>query len=94
MTKTIAKLWNGNLEPATYSGESNAEIKKLERFMYKNLEELEKILDEKESKVFEKYNDSIGEYLVEISEQVFCDGFSLGARVASEALINAERFIK
>lgn len=36
--------------------------------------------------VVDAYNDCISEYIAEVSEQAFCDGFSLGMKLLSEAL--------
>ena len=93
MTKTIAQLWNGNLEPVVYSGRNNPEIKKLENLMQRNLEKLEQDIDENSRKIFEKYNDCINQYLIATGEQAFCDGFCLGAKITTEALTGAEQVI-
>lgn len=91
MTKTIAQLWNGNLDPIRYLGKNNPEIKQLEKLMQYNLEKLEESLNEKEKEILEKYNDCINEYILAISEQAFCDGYCLGSKMAVEALIGVEQ---
>lgn len=93
MTHTIAQLWNGNLEPVNYLGRNNPEMKKLESLIQRNFEKLEVNLDEKEKKVFERFNESMNEYVLVCSEQAFCDGFCLGAKIVAEALNGAEQVI-
>ena len=43
--------------------------------------------------MFKIYNDRITEYVCLISKQAFCDGFSLGARITSEALNDADKMV-
>ena len=83
-------LWNGNIEPAQNSGRNNKDIKELEFLMQRNSEKLEAVLHESEIKTFEKYNSCVTEYLILSSEQAFCDGFYLGAKIIAEALTGAE----
>ncbi len=90
MTKTIAQLWNGNLQPIQYSGKNNSEIKKLEHLLNRHLDNIEKTLNEQSKEVFQKYSDCINEYLLVLCEQCFCDGFCIGTKITSEALNNAE----
>jgi len=93
MTKTIAELYNGNLQPIRYLGLGNNEIKQLENLMEQILEEFQKGLSEKQEVLFKKYDDCINEYLLALSEQAFCDGFSVGAKILAEALFKAEQVI-
>ena len=93
MTKTIARLWNGTLDPAKYSGADNSELKQLEQLIQRNGESLEESIDKKAEEIFEKYIDCVNEYIVLCNEQAFCDGFSLGAKIITEALLSAEQII-
>lgn len=93
MTKTIAQLWNGTLEPVLHSGKNNIELKKLENLLNRHLKNLENELDEKSKALFEKYHDCINEYLIVISEQTFCDGFCLGTKITAEALTEADNMV-
>ena len=90
MTKTIAQLWNGSLEPCHNFGLKNSEIRQLEKLMLKNGENLEANLNEKERDIFLKYSDCVNEYTILIAEQAFCDGFCLGAKIITEALTGAD----
>ena len=91
MTKMIAQLWNGNLEPVRHSGENNSEMRQLENLMLNNLEKLEAVLNESQKKIFGKYNDCFTEYMIVTGEQAFCDGFCMGTKIATEALTAAEQ---
>ena len=86
MTKTIAQLWNGELEPVRYSGLNNPGIKQPEALTQRNGERLEESLDEKAKELLERYNDCIKEYMTVLNEQSFCDGFCLGTKLAAEAM--------
>lgn len=82
--KTIAKLWYGDIEPAARSGVNNAEMRHLERLIQSHLDILEEKINEKE--LFKKYKDCMDEYTVVLSEQAFCDGFSLAMKIAAESM--------
>lgn len=93
MTKTMAQLWYGNLEPIRYLGKNNTEIKDLERLIERSLEKFDDNLNEKQKETFENYNDCINEYIIATSEQAFCDGFCLAIKIFTEALNGAEEII-
>ena len=88
MTKTISQLWNGDLAPIQYFREHNPEIKHLEQLSQRNLDKLVSALDEPLQKLLDPYNNCISKYMVVVSEQAFCDGFSLGLKLLSEALFD------
>lgn len=93
MTETIAQLWNGTLEPIRYLGKNNKEIKQLEDIIELDIEKLKNILTEQQLKIFEAYSECANEYTVLIAEQAFCDGFSLGAKILTEALSHAQQIV-
>lgn len=90
MAKMIAQLWNGELEPGRYFGKENRELKQLEHLLERNLKQLDQMLNESQKDIFSAYYDCMTEYLVITTEQAFCDGFGVGARLTAEALICAE----
>ena len=51
MRNTIEALWYGNIDPTRRFGRDNPKIRELERLMERNLDGLEKQLDEGERKV-------------------------------------------
>ena len=83
----IADLWNGRLEPIRNLGNNNEEIKHLEDLLQRNIEDLEKLENKENEKIFSKFNDNVTEYTTLIAEQAFCDGFSLGVKFIAEALL-------
>ena len=85
--KTIAKLWNGELEPYVHLGESSTEIKDLENTIRLSYEKLEKSLEVEAKALLDEYRDSIDDYTALITEQAFCEGFCLGTRLTAESLI-------
>lgn len=93
MTETIAQLWNGTLDPIRYLGKNNPEIKNLEDLMHRNIEKLEEVLTEQQAKIFEAYSECINEYVILIGEQAFCDGFSLGTKILTEALSHVQQIV-
>ncbi len=50
MTKTMAQLWYGNLEPIRYLGKNNTEIKDLERLIERSLKSSTIILTKSKKK--------------------------------------------
>ena len=90
MSKTIAELYNGNLQPIKNLGRFNDEIKHLETLIEKTHEDLENELNEKQKSFFKKYEANINEYMCLLSEVAFCDGFCIGAKIITEALQTAE----
>lgn len=90
MTNTIIRLFHGELEPSSYTGVNDSELKELERLLQRNGDRLEEYLDERGKALFEKYFDCIEEYITVICEQSFCNGFCLGTKLTAEALLTQE----
>lgn len=93
MVKTIAQIWNGTLVPEADIKEDNPQIKELKILLERNRKHLEQSLNEKEKEIFEKYNDSVTEYIDIFGEQAFCSGFCLGAKITTEALTEQNEII-
>ncbi|MBE6797065.1 MAG: hypothetical protein E7531_01830 [Ruminococcaceae bacterium] len=93
MKSIISELWYGNFEPIDHFGKFNQEIKELENLMNKNLSNLESTINKSSLKILERYTECINEYIIVISEQAFCDGFSLGVSIFSEATQNAKHIV-
>ena len=90
MTKLIEKIWNENLELSSSLGVTNQKLRKSEKLMFRNREKLEEKLDEKQKELYEKFNDSLDEVNYQNSQESFCVGFSIGLRLATEALLKFE----
>ena len=86
MTKTIARLWMGDLAPIEYFGRSNAELRRLWSLTERNWKTLEETLDPAQKDLAKRYAESAEECDRVCQEQAFCDGFCLGSRLMAEAL--------
>lgn len=93
MSKVIEQLYEGQLEPMRSIGKNNTEMRRIEIFIERYLNNLKDTLDNDARETFGKYVECIDEYIVLISEQAFCDGFCMGARILSEAVSGAEQLI-
>ena len=93
MSKTIAELYNGNLQPIKNLGRFNDEIKHLEMLIEKTHEDLENELSDKQKSFLQRYEGNINEYICLLSEQAFCDGFCVGIKIITEALQTAENIV-
>ena len=87
MQKRIAQIWNGALEPARTSGADNRQVLEMAALMERNCERLKEKLALEALEIFERYCECAEEYASLLSEQAFCDRFSLGARITAEAML-------
>lgn len=87
MTQTILDLWNGNIAPCEHCGSHDREANHLIGLMERNRENLLDGLTQAQKDVFQKYIDCSEEYLLRMLELAFCDGFCLGSRLTTEALV-------
>jgi len=85
---TIEELWNGSIAPCEKCGCNDSEIKELICLMQRNGEKLKEDMDSKQLSVLEKMSDCFDEYVCRMTVLAFCDGFSLGCRLTSEALLD------
>lgn len=87
MTQTITELWNGNIAPVEHCGDHDPELNRLFRLMERNREALGGGLTEAQMETFQKYIDCSDEYLLRMLEIAFCDGFTVAAKLLTEALL-------
>ncbi|MBQ8767481.1 MAG: hypothetical protein IJZ16_11850 [Clostridia bacterium] len=93
MAKVVEMLYEGKLEPMRLTGKSNAEMRRMENLIERHLNKLKDVLDDETKETFDKYAECMNEYVFLISEQAFCDGFCMGARILSEAVSGAEQLL-
>jgi len=93
MLKTMVELWNGSFSPVERLGKDNASIRKAEILLRRHLKRLGTSLGQEQAELFERYSDCMNEYLGLMSEQAFCDGFSIGVKLTAEAMENAEKLL-
>ena len=85
MANAINELWEGIIEPNRPWQVRDTKMKHALYLTETQRDELKKSLNESQTASFEKYCDYREEYSLMLSEQAFCDGFSLGLRLAAEA---------
>lgn len=85
--QTIIDLWNGNIAPCEHCGAHDKEANHLINLMERNRETLCSGLTESQKEVFQKFIDCSEEYLLHMQELAFSDGFSIGSRLTTEALL-------
>lgn len=90
MKSTISDLWNGNLAPIRTFREHAPELQALEQQAQHRLDALAEELPEPLQKSLESYNNSLTDYMVVLTERAFCDGFSLGLKLLSEAFFDQD----
>ena len=85
MKTTIELLWNGQINPGEKCRTNDPEIDNLIALLDKNKEILETELSPQQKRRFKTYSDCAEEYISLISMHSFCEGFSLAAKLFSEA---------
>ena len=90
MKKALSQLWNGDLVPARPIGVNDPEIADLEKLMRRNLDKLTDTLTPQQEELLKRYTDVIEENQIVSGEHIFCTGFSMGTRIAVEALVGSE----
>ncbi len=93
MANIIEDLFYGNIDPISKLGYNNPELRNMEANLCRKTEEIENTLFGEEKKGVLKLIKEFNEHINALQKQSFCDGFSLGARIATEALISAESLI-
>lgn len=86
MKRTISELWNISIASEENTELNNSEMRELERLLARNRETLKETLNERERELLQKYIVCSEDYLFAASEQSFCDGFCLAAKIFAEAL--------
>ncbi len=87
MKHTMELLWNGQLAPGATSGVHDPEMERLSMLLDRNRTKLDQVLDEAQKGLFERYASCADEFTYLSAAQAFCDGFSLAARLLTEALV-------
>ena len=87
MQQTILELWRGKITPMEHCGEEDREAKQMLELMVKNQEELRQSLTLSQAEILHRYTACADDYLLQMVELAFCQGFSLGAKLTAEALL-------
>jgi len=86
MKQTMELLWNGQLAPGPNCGVNDPELERLSVLLDRNRTKLDQALDEPQRELFERYIACADEFAYLSSTHAFCDGFSLAAKLLTEAL--------
>lgn len=87
MTQTIAELWYGNIAPCEYCGAHDPEANQLTVLLDRHYDALREGMTAAQGETLQKYADCWEEYLLHMMELAFCDGFTLGSRLAAEVFL-------
>ena len=90
MKSTISDLWNGNLAPSQHSRNHNPELQHLEQLLIRHRSELNATLPAPAQATLSCYYKCVTEYTALLTERAFCDGFSLGLKLLSEAFFDRD----
>lgn len=91
MLNMLTQMLNGQVKPFEQIGKDSKEIKELENLIERNGESLCETLNNNQKEILEKYNGCIEEYYGLLIEDAFCVGFSLSAKILTEALTKSEK---
>ena len=86
MKSIINELWHGNIVPQEDSRNNTKEMKELISYIARHDEALEKLLNEEQKAIFEKYQDCWNEYVSLAEAAIFEYAFKLGMQIAIETL--------
>lgn len=86
MQTTIKALWNGELYPCETPMPNTPHTRELTNLIESLTKKLSDRLDDTEKDLFEKFTQAQDERFDVIMEQIFTEGFCLGAKIAAEAL--------
>ena len=87
MSQTIKELWTGNIDPCACCGAHDPAVKELVGLIERNRENSSRGLTAAQMEEFQKYIDCWELYLLHMLELAFRDGFSLGSKLAMEAMM-------
>ena len=86
MENILTEFWYGNVCPLEESYRKTKEIKEVEKLVWKNRDELELSLTQKQKDLLEKYDECLCEMHSLNEMQIFLYAFSLGGRFMLETL--------
>ena len=85
MPTTITDLWYGNIIPFDKCGAHDSQTSQLAALMERNKEALRSTCTAQQQTLLEKYIACSDDYLLRMMEQAFFSGFSLSAKLLTEA---------
>ena len=86
MKNMIKELWHGNIVPQEDSRNNSGEMKELMGYIARHSEDLEKLLNDEQREIFDKFRECWNEYVSFAEAAIFEYAFKLGSRLIYEAL--------
>ena len=86
MGKAISDLWHGSIVPQEDSRTNSKEMKELMGYIARHSEDLEKLLNDEQREIFDKFRECWNEYVSLAESAIFEYAFKLGARLMMESL--------
>ena len=91
MKRALIEFWYGNINPQDHK-QNDPRVKDLSELMERNRSDLLRTLNDSQREIFEKYEDCINEISGCSERDIFVYAFSLGMRLAMEALSDENIF--
>lgn len=88
MKKTLTKLWSGDIDPCNERMGDPWQEDRLYHLVDEKMEKLNELLNEEEKKILMELDDCHYQLRCFIGEEGFVKGFSLGAKMMGEALLD------
>jgi hypothetical protein len=82
----IKELWHGNIIPQEDSRNNSRGMKELMGYIARHSEDLEKLLNDEQREIFDKFRKCWNEYVSLAEAAIFKHAFKLGSRLIYEAL--------
>ena len=86
MANTISDLWNGNIAPVEHCGSHDLKANMLIGMVEQQKEALIDSLTNTQLEIFRRFLNCSEDYLFRMQELAFCEGFTLGSKLAMEIL--------
>ena len=82
----LKELWHGNIVLQEDSRNNSGEMKELMGYIARHSEDLEKLLNDEQREIFDKFRECWNEYVSLAEAAIFEYAFKLGARLTFESL--------
>lgn len=90
MAKIIERIWDGEIGYASDFGVQDGHLMWKEKDMLRFREVFEKSILKEQKEMYDEYIEKQQTVEYEKLREAFCEGFSIGLKIASEAFVRAE----
>ena len=91
MKRALIDFWYGNITPQDHK-QNDPRVKDLSELMERNRSDLSRTLNDSQREILEKYDECVSEISGFSERDIFVYAFSLGMRLAMEALSDENIF--